>query len=90
MEREKIKQDLLICSIERADTQVCPYVSPFYCMVAEIRIKPYLFMTRVYRMKELLGLLTDNSKSRYLEVAGSHFSMVGNSANDIAKWLDEL
>lgn len=50
----------------------------------------YLFMTRVYRMKELFGLLTDNSKSRYLEVAGSHFSMVGNSANDIAKWLDKL
>ena len=47
-------------------------------------------LTRVYRMKELFELLTDNSKSRYLEVAGSHFSMVGNSANDIVKWLDEL
>lgn len=47
-------------------------------------------LSQIYRMKELFGLLTDNPNSRYLETSGSHFSMVGNSANDIADWMDEL
>jgi len=47
-------------------------------------------LTKILRLKDLYGLLPGNAKNHYLEAAGSHKSVVGNSANDIAKWLDKL
>lgn len=47
-------------------------------------------LTQIYRMKEIYQLLPGNSKSRFLEKSESHSSVVYNTANDIADWLDKF